>query len=158
MSLLMLVVGAVIVLVVGEIFDFFPFVAERLIRRATMLLPADDRERYLNEWLAEVEAVPGRRFFRLIWAVRVLCRAPGTARALGQPRRPELERFTALPIFVLAWLFGRGLEEATPAKVVLYGETKAGSRVVHLRPAINAKSTVSRNLNVIPPELNKRAD
>jgi lipopolysaccharide/colanic/teichoic acid biosynthesis glycosyltransferase len=73
--LLLLVVGAIVNFLVAELFDWFPWLAERLIRRAVRKLPSDARDRYLEEWLAEFHAVPGRGISKLLWAIQILVRA-----------------------------------------------------------------------------------
>ena len=76
MSWLLLLVGSATVnLLAAELFDWFPWLAERLIRLAVRKLPSDARDRYLDEWLAELEAVPGRGISKLMWATQILVRA-----------------------------------------------------------------------------------
>jgi hypothetical protein len=69
--LLVGVVAAALNVAVAEIFDWFPWIARRLIRRAVGQLPFDAQERYEEEWLAELDALPGRRISSLIFAVRI---------------------------------------------------------------------------------------
>jgi lipopolysaccharide/colanic/teichoic acid biosynthesis glycosyltransferase len=76
------VLGAVLLnLLADEVVDWCPWLTERLLRRAARVLPEAHRDRYQEEWLAEVEALPGR-FARLAMALRILLGAPGTAQAL----------------------------------------------------------------------------
>lgn len=74
---------AAIQLVLAEVFDWFPWLARRLIHRAAALLPAADRARYEEEWLAELDALPGRRISTLILAASILANAPRTRRVLS---------------------------------------------------------------------------
>lgn len=84
--LTLLVAAAVINLIAAEIFDWFPWLAERLIRRAVHRLPPDTRERYLDEWLGELDAVPGRGVSRLLFAAFVLAGAAKVSHELaGSP-------------------------------------------------------------------------
>jgi hypothetical protein len=59
-----------------------PRLAVQLVRRAVRQLPAEHRERYEEEWLAELQAVPGVMTFKLTMAVRITCRARSTGRAI----------------------------------------------------------------------------
>jgi len=49
--LALLAAAALVNILAAEIFDWCPWLAERVIRRAVRKLPADVRERYLEEWL-----------------------------------------------------------------------------------------------------------
>jgi lipopolysaccharide/colanic/teichoic acid biosynthesis glycosyltransferase len=85
--LALLVAASAVNLLVAEIFDWCPWLAERLIRRAVRKLPTDVRERYLDEWLAELEAVPGRGVSSLVFAVLVLAGASKVCHEVaGSPR------------------------------------------------------------------------
>jgi lipopolysaccharide/colanic/teichoic acid biosynthesis glycosyltransferase len=86
--LLLLVASATVNLLVAELFDWCPRLAERLIRRAVRRLPSDARDRYLDEWLAELEVVPGRGISKLIWAIQILVRATKVGEEIvGHSRR-----------------------------------------------------------------------
>lgn len=62
-----------------------PWLAERLVRRAARRLPNGLGEDYEEDWVAEVQSVPGR-FFKLWFAARIALRARSTGRAdLGLP-------------------------------------------------------------------------
>jgi lipopolysaccharide/colanic/teichoic acid biosynthesis glycosyltransferase len=65
------VVAAALNVIVAELFDWFPWIARRLVRRAVRQLPPDSGERYEDEWLAELHALPGRGISSLIFAVRI---------------------------------------------------------------------------------------
>lgn len=73
---------------VGEAFDWFPWLAKRVIRRATRMLPKAERPRWEAEWLAELDVVPGR-ISALLFALRVLVLAPRVRREL-RPNAPPL--------------------------------------------------------------------
>ena len=65
-----------------EFTDWLPWLAARLIRAAARTLPPAVRTRYTGEWLAELDAVPGK-LSKLALAVRVFVRAPATAMAIS---------------------------------------------------------------------------
>lgn len=77
--------GAVASRVVGEMFDWFPWLAERIVERAARLLPADVQDRYCAEWLAELEKLSKqvRGITSLIFAFRILFCAPAVAREVA---------------------------------------------------------------------------
>jgi hypothetical protein len=70
-------------LILQEFVDWCPWLASRMIRVASQALPPAFRDRYRDEWLAEMEELPGGRLTRLAFAVRVLVTAPRTRGALG---------------------------------------------------------------------------
>lgn len=59
-----------------------PWFAAWLVRRAARKLPAEQRERFEEEWLAELTAIPGVVVFKLSFAVAVSLRARSTSRAM----------------------------------------------------------------------------
>jgi hypothetical protein len=69
-------------LVLAELFDWFPWIARRTVLRAAAMLPADQRRRYQEEWLAELVNLPGQRLSTLLWSLRILARAPSMRSAL----------------------------------------------------------------------------
>ena len=71
---------------VAEALDWFPWLAERVLRRAARHLPRDQRERWLAEWLGESDALPGRGISKLIFALGVLVTSGATASALRERR------------------------------------------------------------------------
>ena len=77
-SLFLLVI---IPLIVAEVHLVGPWVAERLLRWGTRWLPEKYRERYVDDWLGELDMVPGS-LFKLAFAIRVLVRVPATEREL----------------------------------------------------------------------------
>jgi hypothetical protein len=58
-----------------------PWISERLLRWGTRWLPDEYQERYVEDWLGELDAVPGS-LFKLGFAIRVLLTVPATQRAL----------------------------------------------------------------------------
>lgn len=59
-----------------------PWLAAWLVRRAARKLPAKHRQRFEEEWLAELAAVPGVMVFKLHFAAGVSFRARSTSRAM----------------------------------------------------------------------------
>jgi hypothetical protein len=71
----------VLPLILAEVVLVGPWLAERLLRWAACGLPIEYRQRYTEDWLGELDAVPGS-LTKLAFAVRILIRVPGTERAL----------------------------------------------------------------------------
>jgi lipopolysaccharide/colanic/teichoic acid biosynthesis glycosyltransferase len=89
MTWLALTLGvAVLNLLLAELFDWFHWIAERVIARAARRLPHGDRERWETEWLAELDALPGKHLSHLLWASSIWLHAPSLSRALEH--RPPL--------------------------------------------------------------------
>jgi lipopolysaccharide/colanic/teichoic acid biosynthesis glycosyltransferase len=70
--LLLLITSATVNFLVLELFDWLPWLARRLVRRAVRKLPSDVKDRYLDEWLAELDALPGRGVSKFLWAIQIL--------------------------------------------------------------------------------------
>jgi hypothetical protein len=68
-------------LILAEALLVGPWIAERLLRWGTRWLPEEYRERYVADWVGELDAVPGS-LFKLGFALRVLLTVPATERAL----------------------------------------------------------------------------
>ena len=80
------VVAAVVNLVIAELAGWLPWVAEKTIRRAAHLLPPESRSRYEEEWLAELEVLPGSGISALLFSLRLLVRARRVGKELaGSP-------------------------------------------------------------------------
>jgi peptide/nickel transport system substrate-binding protein len=78
---------------------WFRCVAEGVLRRAARLLPPGERERWLAEWLAEMEAKPGRGLGKLTFALSVAGGAPVMARdARARAGTRSRRRFAALAV------------------------------------------------------------
>jgi lipopolysaccharide/colanic/teichoic acid biosynthesis glycosyltransferase len=79
----LLIITAVIVpMLVNEFTDWLPWFASRMIRAAARSMPPGLRGRYVEEWQAELEAVPGGNLSKLVFAIRVCAHAPSTGAAL----------------------------------------------------------------------------
>ena len=76
------VTSILIPLLLQEMVDWCPWLASRLIRLAAGTLPSGYRDRYRDEWLAELAELPGGKLTKLAFGVRVLVTAPRTRRAL----------------------------------------------------------------------------
>jgi hypothetical protein len=70
-------------LLLAELTEVAPWLAARMLRAAAQVLPARHRERYEEEWLAELDAKPGK-LLRLVFAARIALRAPAIRRELQQ--------------------------------------------------------------------------
>jgi len=69
-------------MLVNEFTDWLPWLAARLIKAAARTLPCSVRPRYAEEWLAELDAVPGK-LAKLALAGHIFVRAPATAAAIN---------------------------------------------------------------------------
>jgi lipopolysaccharide/colanic/teichoic acid biosynthesis glycosyltransferase len=108
---LVIVVGLALNLVVAEFFDWTPWIAGRLIRRAAQRLPSEVRSRYQDEWLAELDALPGRRISPLVFAVRIRVGASGVRHeVLGQSKSAIIGRRMA---------FKYGLDRVSAAALLI---------------------------------------
>lgn len=79
---------ALVGLLAREFHAWLPWFAERLIGVAARILPRDMRERYRQEWNAEMHCLPATGFTSLLFAMRVLTRSPRTARILRSESAP----------------------------------------------------------------------
>src|SRR5579884_902885 len=120
-----------------ELLDWFPWLAERVVERAAGRMPPQLSERYREEWLGELGAVPGRGVSKLVFALRVLLRAGSTAGALEGFDLPISARLTqrgvditlalalllvVLPLFALVVLAIK-IDSRGP---VIFRQTRAG--------------------------------
>jgi lipopolysaccharide/colanic/teichoic acid biosynthesis glycosyltransferase len=87
-----LVTAVLVPLLVNEFTDWLPWLAARLIDAAAHTMPSAARLRYAEEWLAELDAVPGK-LSKLALAIRIFVRAPATAKAV---RRVPSARIPAM--------------------------------------------------------------
>lgn len=86
MSALGWVVLAILAAVVGaEAIAWCGPVQQWMLRRAASVLPEEHRDRYLEEWAAELMQVPNGPVTRSVWAGRILLSRNSIARALGAP-------------------------------------------------------------------------
>jgi DNA-binding CsgD family transcriptional regulator len=87
--------GAVLLFVLNCLFvpllqkdleEGMPWFAAWLVRRAVQRLPVEHQERFEEEWLAELTAIPGVMIFKLRFALGVSLRARSASRAMqGRP-------------------------------------------------------------------------
>lgn len=85
--LLLTLASTFVGLLLTECFDWLPWLSRRVVRSAARYLPPKQRVRYEDEWLAELDAIPGQRLSRLAFAVRVLLSSSDT-RAEIEPHMP----------------------------------------------------------------------
>jgi HD-GYP domain-containing protein (c-di-GMP phosphodiesterase class II) len=75
-------VTAVVNLVVADLAGWLPRLAELIVRHAVCLLPTREQDRYEDEWLAELDALPGRGISAIVFAFRLFVSARGVGREL----------------------------------------------------------------------------
>lgn len=104
MSILAFLLSAVFVpILVNEFTDWLPWFAARLVGAAARTLPPGVRQRYTDEWLAELDASPGN-LSKLAVAVRIFVRAPATSMAISG--LPSIKAMAVKALFdklVAAW-------------------------------------------------------
>lgn len=99
-------VALLLKVILDEVLEWCPWVAQRLIRRAALRLPSESSQRYCEEWLAELDALPGKGVSKLAFAARVFWSTPRVRAALTGSPTPT----TRLALRVLdASLSGLGL-------------------------------------------------
>lgn len=136
MSWLSIVVGAAIAQAVSEFVGLFDLAARWLIRRCSRSLPEECRGRYVEEWAAELQAIPGSGLWRLLFAIRVCLGARATARELGTValRVPFRSQLVRAGFMIAVFLLGVFLAPLTITLTVLiaaiYGRPVFRSRVV----------------------------
>jgi hypothetical protein len=83
--------GAALLFVLNSLFvpllqkdleEGIPWFAAWLVRRAVRKLPTQHQERFEEEWLAELTAIPGVMVFKLRFSFGVLFRVRATSRAI----------------------------------------------------------------------------
>jgi lipopolysaccharide/colanic/teichoic acid biosynthesis glycosyltransferase len=77
-----LMTAVVMPLLVTEFAAWLPWLASRMIRGAARALPRSQRARYLAEWQAELEALPGGNLTQLLFAIRICMGALDTGAQL----------------------------------------------------------------------------
>lgn len=85
--------AACVNLILTECFDWLPWLAKRILHAAALHLPAKYRQRYEDEWLGELDAIPGLRVSRLAFSLRVFFSATATMRAIS----PETRLYFSTP-------------------------------------------------------------
>lgn len=96
--LFVLIAAAAINILTAELFDWLPWIAERIVKRSSHRLPPNVSERYLDEWLGELDALPGKHISPVIFAIRVRA----GARSVGR----EVSPATAIPVRRLRIKYG----------------------------------------------------
>jgi hypothetical protein len=81
MRLAISILVVLVPLLLQEFGELAPWMAERLLRWGTGWLPPEHRERYEQDWLGELDAIPGK-ITKLVFVFRLLVRVPATERAL----------------------------------------------------------------------------
>lgn len=76
-----LVFGLATSLLAHEVKGWLPYLSRFLVRRAGRLVPRRHRDRYVEEWLGQVEAAADRPLFALLIALRLSIRAYAVGRA-----------------------------------------------------------------------------
>lgn len=140
------VIASAVSLCAAEVLAWFPWLAERLIRRVTRLLPPDERERWRAEWLAELDAIPGFGISRLLWAISVAAGVPAMRRSYRprpSPAPAQLDTLLLgflLLVLLLAWQSAQreGARRAAGEKGGLAGQGfLSGQRPVPSRSQIH---------------------
>jgi lipopolysaccharide/colanic/teichoic acid biosynthesis glycosyltransferase len=98
-SILAFLLTAVFVpMLVNEFTDWLPWFAARLVGIAARTLPPDVRQRYIDEWLAELDASPGK-LSKFVVAVRIFSNARETATVISGVRVPSFKAMTVKALF-----------------------------------------------------------
>jgi hypothetical protein len=88
-------VSVVLPLLITEFTELGPWLAERLVRRSVRMLPPEHRDRHADEWLAELDVIPGK-VLKLVVAARLALRVPATRLAVQGLTFPQaLQRAVA---------------------------------------------------------------
>jgi len=83
--------AAVMRLLLGELTEWCPWFARKLVLRAARRIPEPDRPRWEEEWLGHLARKPGR-LLKLLWALWLLHGAGKMGRMLGAPPASEALR------------------------------------------------------------------
>ncbi len=98
--LVFLVTAVLLPMLLAELGDWCPWLAKRLVRwSARRLRSPEDRARYEEEWVANLDEVPGK-LSRLVAALGYLVSVPRMRATLGQSQSPQttpLDAATGLP-------------------------------------------------------------
>jgi hypothetical protein len=130
--------GVVLGLLTNELFGWIGWLAERLLRRAARYLPSAFHQRYLDEWLGDLDTVPGK-LAKLGWALKRLAEAPDLGQELGAPPRGRSLLAVRRAIDVLMAtgglvVFGPLLLAAALAIRLGGGPGRVLTRQLHVRP------------------------
>lgn len=92
--ILIAIASGLIKIAVADLAGWFPWMAKRLVRASALTLPIEAQHRYEDEWLAELDTLPGHGLSSLIFALRIRVRARSVGRALdGIERHPKRTQF-----------------------------------------------------------------
>lgn len=110
-----------------------------MLRRAAAVLPVDQRDRYLEEWLAELQEVPDGPVTRSLWALRILLSRHAIAQAVGAPK-----------VTSSALLIKRGLDLIVGGSLLLFFSPILVAAVIAIRleapgPALFRQWRLGRN-------------
>jgi lipopolysaccharide/colanic/teichoic acid biosynthesis glycosyltransferase len=134
------VVAAVLQLVVAEAFGWLPRIAQHLIRRAVRRLPSEHRERYAEEWLADLDELPVKGVSSVLFALHVVVRTPSMRRALtGTDARRRFRR-----AFEIAYASGMMLVIA-PVLALIAVAITVGARSQRPLPTVYRALRVGHN-------------
>ena len=112
----------IVPILIGECTDWLPWTATHLIRAAARKLPLTAQERYTEEWLAELDQLPGK-LSKLVVALRIRFKARATSKALEGTKNPLLSDrhvptwvktvavIPLLPFIIVAMAFAFGSED-----------------------------------------------
>jgi lipopolysaccharide/colanic/teichoic acid biosynthesis glycosyltransferase len=98
-----LITAVLVPTLVNEFTDWLPWFAARLVVAAARSLPSAARLRYTDEWLAELDATPGK-LSKVLVAARIFVRAPATAVIIGRARPSRFTVKRAFDVVVAASL------------------------------------------------------
>jgi hypothetical protein len=77
-----IVIGALVSVLTDELLDLSAWVSPKMVRLAARRLPADKRDRYEEEWLAELASLEGLKLIKLIKALSIFRGTFALGRAL----------------------------------------------------------------------------
>jgi hypothetical protein len=82
-TVIIFILTAILVpVLVGECVDWLPWAGTRLIRLATKRLPVTHRARYVEEWQAEFNVLPGGKLTKFLFGLRIYANARATGALL----------------------------------------------------------------------------
>lgn len=77
-------------LLLDEVVGWLPIFTAGIARAASAFVPLEHRERYREEWLAELKELGDRKVYGLLWALRVLFRSWATRPGRTPARKTEV--------------------------------------------------------------------
>ena len=109
------------ILIEAEVIAWLPSAQRAVLRLAAHRLDPEDRERYSEEWTAELEVLPAGPVTRLVFVLSLLIRAHKMRRPIAAPSRLRLG-----PVYHLVHL-------ASVRDGKYLGDAEVGRRVVMMR-------------------------